>query len=183
MTKMLKTLSKRTYIRAFTRLGDFRGQSSLLTWLTRITLNESRRRHRRHRRSVGLEVLDSPNGQREALVSPVQDPERATAQEQVRMVLERAIDSLPEAFRTVFVLREVQGSSTKETASVLGILPQTVKTRLHRARWLLRDALGEESRANLKDAFPFERPRCDRLVVRLLNQLGLAPLPELPIPQ
>jgi RNA polymerase sigma-70 factor, ECF subfamily len=173
-----------TFVRAFTRLVDFRGESSLSTWLTRITLNESRRRYRRRRPVVvGLEVLDTSNGQREALAFPVQDPERATAQEQMRIVLERAIDRLPAAFRTVFVMREVEGSSTEETASVLRILPQTVKTRLHRARRLLRDALGEEFRTNLKDAFPFERPRCDRLIGRLLNQLGLAHLPEFPIPR
>jgi RNA polymerase sigma-70 factor (ECF subfamily) len=70
-------------------------------------------------------------------------------------------------------MRDVEGANTEETASILGIRPQTVKTRLHRARHLLRDVLGEEVRANLKDVFPFERPRCDRLVGRLLNQLGL----------
>jgi RNA polymerase sigma-70 factor, ECF subfamily len=171
-----------TYVRAFTRLVDFRGESSLSTWLTRIVLNESRRRHRRHRRLVGLEVLDTPSGQRSAqnyssTIAPVEDPERAAAQNQIRIVLERAIDGLPEAFRTVFVMREVQGLSTEETASVLGILPQTVKTRLHRARRLLREALGEQFRANLKDVFPFERTRCDRLVSRLLDQLGLPPVP------
>jgi RNA polymerase sigma-70 factor, ECF subfamily len=109
---------------------------------------------------------------------PVQDPERATAQDQIRIVLERAINGLPETFRTVFVMREVEGLSTQETASALGILPQTVKTRLHRARRLLREALGEQVRANLKDIFPFEGPRCDRLISRLLDQLGLPDLPR-----
>ncbi len=171
-----------TFIRAFTRLVGFRGESRLSTWLTRIALNESRRRKRSHRHQLGLEVLDSSSGQRDAqihdsFIYPVQDPERATAQDQIRMVLERAIDGLPDAFRTVFVMRAVEGLSTEETASALGILPQTVKTRLHRARRLLREVLGEQVRANLKDVFPFERPRCDRLVGRLLDQLGVPKLP------
>jgi RNA polymerase sigma-70 factor (ECF subfamily) len=176
-----------TFIRAFTRLVSFRGESRLSTWLTRIPLNEARRRQRHRRRQLGLDVLDFFNSERDVQIpdfsaSPVQDPERATAQDQIRMVLERAIDGLPETFRTVFVMREVEGLSTEETASALGILPQTVKTRLHRARRLLREALGEQVRANLKDAFPFERPRCDQLVGRLLDQLGLPKLPpDLPV--
>jgi RNA polymerase sigma-70 factor, ECF subfamily len=97
-----------TFIRAFTRLVGFRGESRLSTWLTRIALNESRRRKRSHRHQLGLEVLDSSSGQRDAqihdsFIYPVQDPARATAQDQIRMVLERAIDGLPDAFRTVFV--------------------------------------------------------------------------------
>jgi RNA polymerase sigma-70 factor, ECF subfamily len=171
-----------TYARAFNRIVGFRGESSLQAWLTRIALNEARRRHRSHRRLVGLEVIDSVSGQRNAQIHPSpmisqdQDPERATAQQQIRIVLERAIEALPEAFRTVFVMRDVEGANTEETASILGIRPQTVKTRLHRARRLLRDVLGEQVRANLKGVFPFERPRCDRLVGRLLNQLGLPPI-------
>ena len=172
-----------TFVRAFTHLDSFRGASSLSTWLTRIALNESRRRKRSHRHQLGLEVLDFSSSQRDAQMPDsstyaFQDPERATAQDQIRIVLERAIDGLPHPFRTVFVMREVEGASTQETASALGILPQTVKTRLHRARRLLRDALGEQVRASLKDVFPFERPRCDRLVGRLLNQLGLPNFPD-----
>jgi RNA polymerase sigma-70 factor (ECF subfamily) len=176
-----------TFIRAFTGLARFRAKSTLLTWLTRIALNESRRPQRRQRPQLSLEVLEFSNSQQDAQIYdsptyPIQDPERATAQDQIRLVLERAIDGLPEAFRTVFVMREVEGWSTQETASALGILPQTVKTRLHRARRLLRKALGEQVRANLKDVFPFERPRCDRLVDRLRNELGLPTLPpDLPV--
>ena len=109
------------------------------------------------------------------MMAPDLDPERATAQHQFRNVLERAIDDLPDAFRTVFVMRDIE-ASTEETASVLGIRPQTVKTRLHRARRRLREALGEEIGSALKEAFPFEGDRCDRLVQRLTNQVGLPPL-------
>jgi RNA polymerase sigma-70 factor (ECF subfamily) len=97
---------------------------------------------------------------------------RTTAQHQIRNFLERAIDDLPEAFRTVFVMRDIEEVTTEETATLLGIRQQTVKTRLHRARRMLRAALGEHIGAALKDAFPFDRPRCDRLVKKVLDQLG-----------
>jgi RNA polymerase sigma-70 factor (ECF subfamily) len=139
-----------TYVRAFTRLVDFRGDASLSTWLTRIALNEARQRHRRRHRVVSLDILDSTSGHPDAqihrspMIAPDQDPERATAQHQIRILLERAIDDLPEAFRTVFVMRDVEEASTEETAFVLGIRQQTVKTRLHRARRMLREALGDQ---------------------------------------
>jgi RNA polymerase sigma-70 factor, ECF subfamily len=169
-----------TYVRAFNRLVDFRGDASLSTWLTRIALNEALKQHRRRRRVVSLDVLDSASARLDAqihrspMIAPDQDPERATAQHQIRIRLERAIDGLPEAFRTVFVLRDIEEASTEETASALGLQPQTVKTRLHRARRLLRGALGEQIGLALKDAFPFERARCDHLVERVLGQLGFS---------
>ena len=166
-----------TYVRAFTRLVDFRGDASLSTWLTRIALNEALKRRRRRRRTVPLEVIDvAPHCavqiNQSPMVAPDQDPERATAQHQIRRFLERAIDDLPEAFRTVFVMRDIEEATTAETATLLGIRQQTVKTRLHRARRMLRAALGENIGAALKDAFPFDRPRCDRLVKKVLDQLG-----------
>jgi RNA polymerase sigma-70 factor, ECF subfamily len=167
-----------TYVLAFTRLVDFRGDASLSTWLTRIALNEALQRRRRRRRTVHLDVIDAARDRadmqidRSPMIAPDQDPERATAQHQIRSFLERAIDDLPEAFRTVFVMRDVEDASTEETATLLGIRQQTVKTRLHRARRMLREALGEHIGAALKDAFPFDRPRCDRLVKRVLDQLG-----------
>jgi len=169
-----------TYVRAFTRLVDFRGDASLSTWLTRIALNEALQRYRQRRRIVSLDILDSASGhpvaqiRQSPMIAPDQDPERATAQHQIRTLLERAIDDLPEAFRTVFIMRDIEEASTEETASVLGIRPPTVKTRLHRARRMLREALGEQVGAALKDAFPFDKPRCDRLVKKVLDQLGFS---------
>jgi RNA polymerase sigma-70 factor, ECF subfamily len=171
-----------TFVRAFTHLVDFRGDASLSTWLTRIAFNEALRRRRQRRRIVRLDDLVSAIGCSEkqfdkaTMTAPDLDPERATAQHQIRRILERAIDDLPDAFRTVFVMRDIEEASTEETASVLGIRPQTVKTRLHRARRRLRDALGEQIGSALKDAFPFERDRCDRLVERSITQVGLPPL-------
>jgi len=97
---------------------------------------------------------------------------RTTAQHQIRNFLERAIDDLPEAFRTVFVMRDIEEVTTEETATLLGIRQQTVRTRLHRARRMLRAALGEHIGAALKDAFPFDRPRCDRLVKKCWTNLA-----------
>jgi RNA polymerase sigma-70 factor, ECF subfamily len=170
-----------TYVLAFTRLVDFRGDASLSTWLTRIALNEALQLRRRRRRIVDLDVIDTARDRanmqtdRSPMIAPDQDPERATAQHQIRRSLERAIDDLPEAFRTVFVMRDIEEVTTEETASLLGMRQQTVKTRLHRARRMLRAALGEHIEATLKDAFPFDRPRCDRLVKKVLDQLGFPP--------
>ena len=166
-----------TYVRAFTRLVDFRGDASLSTWLTRIALNEALQRRRRQR-TVYLDVIDAARNRANMqidwspMIAPDQDPERATAQHQIRRFLDRAIDDLPEAFRTVFVMRDIEGVTTEETATLLGIRQATVKTRLHRARRMLRAALGEHIGTALKDAFPFDKPRCDRLVKKVLDQLG-----------
>ena len=89
----------------------------------------------------------------------------------MHQILERAIDGLPAPFRTVLILRDVEEVSVQQTGSLLGIRPETVKTRLHRARRLLREKLGAEFASALKDVFPFERPRCDALAARVLNQL------------
>jgi RNA polymerase sigma-70 factor (ECF subfamily) len=160
------------FIKAFKGLGSFRGSAKLSTWLTRITLNEAIGRRRQRIRTVQLENRDAPSG-RAATVVPEQDPEQTAAQHQIRKVLERAIDELPDSLRTVFVMRDVEELSTSDTARHLGIRDATVKTRLHRARRILRELLGDEIRASLKDVFPFEKQRCDRLVERLLSQLAL----------
>ena len=133
-----------TYILAFTRLVDFRGDASLSTWLTRIALNEALKRRRRRRRTVPLEVIDvAPHCavqiNQSPMVAPDQDPERATAQHQLRRFLEQAIDDLPEGFRTVFVMRDIEEASTEETASVLGIRVQSGAKGSSRVR-LLRPA-------------------------------------------
>ena len=174
-----------TFIRAFTGLRNFRGAASLRTWLTRIVLNEAIRRRRRPS-MVELGALHAAQERTRrpahsaALRAREQDPERAAAQGQIRKMLEKAIDSLPAAFRIVFVMRDVEEFSTAETATLLGLQEETVKTRLHRARRMLRESLGEQLAAALNDVFPFERPRCDALVKRLLHQLGLSRLVRQP---
>jgi RNA polymerase sigma-70 factor (ECF subfamily) len=167
------------YMRAFTHLSSFQGKSSLATWLTGITLNEARGSLRRRRPAVEIGILDSISDQGESrvILFPTAhagaDPEAASARAEMRRVLERAIDGLPEAFRLVFILRDVEELSTDETANALGLRPGTVKTRLHRARRLLRDSLGETMSSAVTDAFPFEGARCAELRRSVLRRLGI----------
>lgn len=162
-----------TFIKAFKGLVDFRGEASLSTWLTRIALNEALARKRRRRTTVELEALQQPANVESLMIAPEQDPEVTAAQHQIRKLLERAIDGLPDSLRTVFVMRDVQELSTAESARLLGLGEPTVKTRLHRARRMLRQILGDQVAANLNDVFPFERERCDLLVERVLREVGL----------
>ena len=165
------------YVRAFTRLGEFRGESSLSTWLTRIVINEALGRLRRRRPSVEWESIEAIGGT-EAQVIPFPssqpDPERAMAQREIHHLLERAIDALPEPFRVVLVARLVEEMSIEETAELLDLRPETVKTRLHRARRLLRDDLERQVGPMLTDVFPFDGARCERVADAVIARLRLA---------
>lgn len=165
------------YVQAFAHLSSFRGASSLSTWLTRITLNEAlgRLRSRRRARDAGLvtPVAGEASIIRFPLARDTADPERTMAQRQILMLVEQATDKLPEAFRVVFVARVIEGMSVEETADLLGLKPQTVKTRLHRARALLRRELDAAIGPILLDAFPFAGRRCERLTAAVLSRLGL----------
>ncbi|WP_457093726.1 RNA polymerase sigma factor [Microvirga sp. P5_D2] len=172
------------YVRAFTHLDGFRGEAQLSTWLTRIALNEALGRLRRRRTTVGLKDIDAISDQGEARVIYLpsarqdSDPEAAAARTQVRRLLERAVDQLPNSFRMVFVLRDIEEMSVEETASHLGLRPETVKTRLHRARRLLREALNKTLASALTDVFPCAGVRCARITGVVLERLGLPEQPE-----
>jgi len=171
-----------TYVDAFGKLASFRGESSLATWLTRMALNEALGRVRRRRVTVELSVLDAvePSKVRVVpfpLVATHFDPERIAAQREMRRLIERAIDDLPELFRVVFVMRDVEGMSIEETAAYLDVRPATVKTRLHRARRLLRRALDAQLATALVDAFPFAGTHCARMTDAVLHRLGFLPSP------
>ncbi len=132
-----------SYMRAYNKLDTFRGDATLLTWLTSIVLNEARGRLRKRHTMVGLEQIDAaPDDSHQVIQFPSkfgnEDPAVSAARAQIRHLLEHAIDALPEAFRTVYVMREIEECTVEETASQLAIKPETVKTRLHRARRLLR---------------------------------------------
>ena len=165
------------YVRAFTALDSFRGEASVGTWLTRIALNEALTRVRRQKPTVDLTVLDSPNQPQAMQIIPFPlmssdpDPETAAARRQVARLLENAIDDLPEPFRTVFVMRDIEELSVEETATLLGLRPETVRTRLHRARTQLRSALKVQLASALSDAFPFAGHRCARLAKSVLGRL------------
>ncbi|TIV38469.1 MAG: RNA polymerase sigma factor [Mesorhizobium sp.] len=159
------------YMRAFASLGAFRGEASLSTWLSRIVINEALGRLRKRKRMVAMpeipeaRVIPFP-------LNPSDDPERTMAQRQILGLVERATDSLPDVYRSVFVARVIEGLSIVETADLLGVRPETVKTRLHRARALVRKALDDEIGPVLLDAFPFAGRRCERLTQAVMKRLG-----------
>ena len=165
-----------TYVRAFTHLQDFRGDSSLATWLGRIAINEALGRLRRQRANV--EWTSLPPGMLEAQViqfplsAASEDPEKSMAQREIQHVVEHAIDELPEAFRIVFITRVIEGMNVEETAEILGLKPETVKTRLHRARTMLRDNVERKIGPVVLEAFPFAGKRCERLTEAVLKRLA-----------
>ena len=167
-----------TYVRAFTHLDGFRGDSSLATWLARIAINEALGRLRRQRANV--EWTSLPPGVLEAQIirfphsATSDDPEKSMAQREIQHVVEHAIDELPEAFRIVFITRVMEGMNVEETANILGLKPETVKTRLHRARAMLRDNVEKKIGPVVMEAFPFAGKRCERLTDAVLKRLGLA---------
>jgi RNA polymerase sigma-70 factor (ECF subfamily) len=165
-----------TYVRAFTHLDGFRGESGLSTWLSRIAINEALGRARGRRPHVELGAV--PEAALEAQIikfpaSPPGDPERSMAQREIQRVVERAIDELPDVFRMVFVARVMEGLSIEETADLLSVKPETVKTRLHRARTMLRENVEKEIGPVMMDAFPFAGWRCERLTEAVLKRLGV----------
>ena len=164
-----------TYVRAFTHLEQFRGDSSLSTWLSRIAMNEALGRLRRQR--PGVELSSLPQGTLEAQIiqfplAASEDPEKSMAQREIQHVVEHAIDELPEPFRLVFITRVIEGMNLEETAEILQLKPETVKTRLHRARAMLRDIVEKKIGPVVMDAFPFAGKRCERLTEAVLKRLG-----------
>lgn len=169
-----------TYVKAFTALASFRGEASFSTWLTRIALNEAVSRLRRRRRNSDLEALEQAVSADAGLVSlfPLSlvplPADTEAARSEMRQILETAIDGLPEGFRTVFVLRDVEGLSTEETAEQLTLKPETVKTRLHRARRMLRAVLEEQMRGSFAELYPFDGARCANMADRVIAKLRQA---------
>jgi RNA polymerase sigma-70 factor (ECF subfamily) len=165
------------YLRAFANLGTFREDASLSTWLTRIIVNQAVGRLRRENVTIPLDaVVNLERPETEVAATPhlpsEVDPERLAARKQVHDLLEHAIDNLPEPFRVVFVMRMVEQLSIKETAVSLGIREETVKTRLHRAKRLMREQLKMTLGSALTDIFPFQDPRCAEFTNALLARLA-----------
>ena len=166
-----------TYVKAFTQLASYREDASFGTWLGRIVLNEALGRVRRERPSVNIDRIEGYSAEIIAfpMSPPPVDPERSAAEQQMKRLVEHAIDELPPHFRTVLVARLVEGLSVEETAELLDIRPETVKTRLHRARTLLRDALEKQLGPVLQDVFSFGGERCQRIADRVVQILRNCP--------
>ena len=156
-----------TWLRAFRGIGRFERRSTFATWIFRIALYEAWARARRRRRSIEpVGELDPPGAG--------DDPESAAFGGEVRRHLARCVDGLPARYRIVFVLREVDGSTTEETARTLGISAAAVKVRLHRARAMLRRRLGRDAGDPEAAAYRIGGERCDRLVETVLSAIGVA---------
>ena len=166
------------YVSAFTHLDGFRGDSSLATWLSRIVMNEALGRLRRERLAVDLDTFEAQRTEAQIIQFPQtvtsDDPERTMAQREILQLVERATDNLPEIFRIVFITRVIEGMSVEETADLLGLRPETVKTRLHRARRLVREQLDKKIGPVLMEAFPFAGRRCERMTNAVMQRLSLA---------
>jgi RNA polymerase sigma-70 factor, ECF subfamily len=165
------------YLEAYRHIDDFRGESQLSTWLTRIVVNQSLMRRRRQKRE--RVVIPFERRQRGAERQDVEVPDEkaeppsgAALRAEVRRLLEERIDQLPIAFRTVFVMRDVEDMTVDETAECLGIPPATVRTRLFRARGLLREALARDIDSAADGVFGFAGARCDRVVATVLSRIG-----------
>jgi RNA polymerase sigma-70 factor (ECF subfamily) len=180
------------YLEAFRHSGTFRGDAQVSTWLTRIVINQSLMRLRRLKRDRVVVPFESETSTGVSTRDPADEkgesPDVATLRGEVRRLLERRIDELPTAFRTVFVMRDVEEMSVQETADLLGIPPATVRTRLFRARALLRQAMARDLDSATVDIFGFAGARCDRIVSSVLarvpaagpdqGQAGVSPGPD-----
>ena len=163
------------YLDAYRNIAQFRGDSRLSTWLVRIVTNRALMRLRKQKRDQAVISIDQPSSADGAVVQfpdrAAESPTAAALRAEARRLLERRIDELPVNFRTVFVLREVEELSVEEVAECLGIPPATVRTRLFRARALLREALARDLDLATGDVFAFAGARCDRIVARVLARL------------
>lgn len=160
------------YLRAWRAMGSFRADAKLSTWLVRIVINEALGRVRqRHAQVIPLDAAmnsTEPETQASFTADPDRQPERVAMRAEIRRLMEARIDLLPDAFRSVFMLRAVQEMDVEEVAQALGIPEATVRTRYFRARSLLREGLASDIDMALGDAFAFDGARCDRIVAAVL---------------
>lgn len=166
-----------TYVRAFTKLASFRGDARFTTWLTRIAINEALGRKRRMRSTVNFDDLNEAALDRSRSIpkpplslAPL-PADKELMRTESRAALERAIEELPEIFRIVLILRDVEGMNVEDTADLLGIKPATVKTRLHRARRMVGATVGRDRSEAFSDAFPFGGARCAEMAGRVISDL------------
>jgi RNA polymerase sigma-70 factor, ECF subfamily len=166
------------YLAAYQAIDSFRGQSTLATWLSKVLVNQCLGRMRRQARRdniVPIVAMDADEQELHAMPNlDSETPDNAMLRTELRAVLERKLDQLPEAFRTVFVLRCVEELSVEETAQVLDVPEATVRTRLFRARAMLRESLAQDIDVAERDVFAFGGVHCDRIVAAVLGRLGVA---------
>ncbi len=157
----VEDVMQEAYVQAFAHLAQFRAESRFSTWLTRIAVHEAFARRRRAQRQMEVEEPVT-----------VITPEDQAGTREVATLLERAIDALPDTFREVLVLRTVEDMSVADTAAVLDIPEDTVKTRLFRARNLLREAIADRAIETAPEAFEFHAPRCNRIAEIVMERIA-----------
>jgi RNA polymerase sigma-70 factor (ECF subfamily) len=161
-----------TYVRAYQYLSQFEGRAKFSTWLTRIAVNEALARRRRQGLYKELDPMSEHQGEKmDRFASTTPSPEQQASSSETLRLLEQAVASLPEIYRTVFVLRDVEDMDTGDTAAVLNISEENVKTRLHRARALLRKKLYAQAGRHAGEAFAFHAIRCDRVVRNVFRRI------------
>jgi RNA polymerase sigma-70 factor (ECF subfamily) len=169
----VEDILQQAYFNAFTHLHQFEDRARFSTWMTRIVLNEAFARRRKRQQLAGFSEhhLGDHDGEIMEATTSQPDPERQAYSQELRRVLEDAVDALPEAYRTVFMLRDIEGLSTSETGEGLGLGEEAVKTRLHRARTMIRRSVTSRIGDTAGQAFPFYAPRCDRVVAAVLARI------------
>jgi RNA polymerase sigma-70 factor (ECF subfamily) len=158
------------YVRAYEHLHQFAGRAQFRTWLTRIAVHEALARAERGKR---FEVFEPPTSGdvMDDFAAPGRSPEQQAADREVRQLIERAVTQLPDLYRCVFMLRDVEQMSIEEVARILDLTESTVKVRLHRARRALRKTIFAQAGGQLSGSFPFDAVRCDRVVARVFARI------------
>ncbi len=163
-------VTQQAYVNAYVNLHQFEGRARFSTWLTRIAVHEALSRARKQSR-IAWPGDDTQEDPMDRIASPAIDPEHQAFAGELGALLERAVDDLPETYRAVFVMRDVEGLSTSETAECLELSEEAVKTRLHRAKAMLRDALYDRAGLAAPTAFSFHLSRCDRIVAAVFEKI------------
>lgn len=163
-------IMQQAYVNAYSHLRQFDGRSQFSTWLTRIAIHEALARARRRSRYTQMDE-QTPGLPLATSMTSTQDPERLAFSRELSVLMESAIDRLPDGAREVFILRQVEGMNTDEVATALGVSEAVVKTRLSRARAALRRELSAQAEAAVSNTFRFLRPRCDRVVAAVLERI------------
>ncbi len=160
------------YVSAYAHLEQFAERSKFSTWLTKIAVYEALARSKRQKRFVDMDsIAESDKEHSNMLASRQRNPEEQLLDMEIKDLLEHSVEALPELYRSVFVMREIEGLDTAETADCLGISEENVKTRLHRARALVRSELYTRTGATLSQAFDFHLSRCDRVVAAVFKRI------------
>jgi RNA polymerase sigma-70 factor (ECF subfamily) len=171
----VEEVMQQAYVNAYTHLHQFEERAQFSTWLTRITVNEALAQRRASRRRTPMTgrhgEQDDSEESMETLRTPDADPERQAYSRELSDLLEEAVDNLPDTYRMVFMLRDVEGMSTRETSEGLGLGEEAVKTRLHRARALIRRSITERVGVAAAGSFQFHASRCDRVVAGVMARI------------